>query len=605
MRLLNACLFLALLMAVVCSSRSQAAGGPESIMLVVNSHSDSSMAIANHYIRLRKIPPRNVMYLDWQGDTTKISGTEFREQILVPILKEIDQRKLSRQVEYVVYSSDFPYRIDFREEFKDNKPPAPFNSQASLTGATYLWVYVQQNQPGMVMPSVNWYVPPEARKNQAKCTTCGKVVTRGFEARTYWSKEGEPTTDREKGQMYFISTMLGVTVDRGNTVEEVCNYLSRAKAADATQPKGTFYFMKNSDIRSSTRHGCFAETVAQLKAEGAQAVIEDGKVPTNAKDVLGIMAGTAGFKVDSSVSIAPGAICEHFTSFGGQFDAISQTKLSAWLQAGAAGSSGTVREPYAVQAKFPLPNMHLHYYRGASLGEAYYQSIPGPYQLLIVGDPLCQPWAKPPEVEVAGIEPGQTVRGQFPLQVKVTPQPGTQVEQYQLFIDGLLLAQVPKAVTVPVDVTKMGHGWHELRVVASTSDEIGFRGRDVVPFYVAASEESPEEPGESGADSAESSPEQGNSPPIQLQVSPSPLVPADSILKVRVIGPADSPGFAILQNYRQVGYVEGSNGEVEIDTKLLGRGPVSLVAQESASPEAPLETPEAAPRSAPYWLLIR
>ena len=35
----------------------------------------------------------------------------------------------------------------------------------------------------------------------------------------------------------------------------------------------------------------------------------------------------------------------------------------------------------------------LHYARGCSLAESFYQSISGPYQLLIVGDPLCQPWA--------------------------------------------------------------------------------------------------------------------------------------------------------------------------------------------------------------------
>ena len=55
-------------------------------------------------------------------------------------------------------------------------------------------------------------------------------------------------------------------------------------------------------------------------------------------------------------------------------------------------------------AKFPLPSIQLHYVRGCSLAEAFYQSVSGPYQLLIVGDPLCQPWAVIPKITVAGVK---------------------------------------------------------------------------------------------------------------------------------------------------------------------------------------------------------
>ena len=55
-------------------------------------------------------------------------------------------------------------------------------------------------------------------------------------------------------------------------------------------------------------------------------------------------------------------------------------------------------EPYSIQAKFPHPGIHVHYCRGASLAEAFYQSVNAPYQLLVVGDPLCQPWATIPQV---------------------------------------------------------------------------------------------------------------------------------------------------------------------------------------------------------------
>ena len=59
-----------------------------------------------------------------------------------------------------------------------------------------------------------------------------------------------------------------------------------------------------------------------------------------------------------------------------------------FLRHGAAGSSGTVTEPYAIQAKFPTPFIQTVYAHGYTLGEAFYQSVSGPYQLLIVGDAL-------------------------------------------------------------------------------------------------------------------------------------------------------------------------------------------------------------------------
>ena len=55
--------------------------------------------------------------------------------------------------------------------------------------------------------------------------------------------------------------------------------------------------------------------------------------------------------------------------------------------------------------------IHVHYARGCSLAEAFYQSVCGPYQLLIVGDPLCRPWANIPQVSVAAVAPGAILHG--------------------------------------------------------------------------------------------------------------------------------------------------------------------------------------------------
>jgi uncharacterized protein (TIGR03790 family) len=577
-----------------------AGGGPENLLLVVNQNSDDSKTIANHYIRLRDIPPTNVLYLDWKGDAITTSSEQFREEILKPIVSTIDSRKLAAQIEYVVYSAGFPFRIKFTEEFKDEKLAKQFLPIASLTGATYLWTYSMTANPAMVMPTVNWYVPASARRNQVACQDCSMAPTRGFRAGRYWTKEGQPTTERGKGQSYLISTMLGVTVDRGNTVDEVVNYLTRASVADNSHPDGTFYFMKNDNVRSTARHDCYPAVARKLQAEGAKVALADGKIPIEADNALGIMTGTANFDVgDSGISIVPGAICDHLTSSGGAFDDRSQTKLAAWLRRGAAGASGTVAEPYAIQAKFPLPSMHLHYRRGASLGEAFYQSISGPYQLLVVGDPLCQPWAKPPKVEIEGVEPGQVVSGPVTIKAKVDPLIGTQAKSCELYIDGRLVARYPYTLPVPLDTSKLAAGRHEFRLVAATADAIEFRGRAIVPVTVAQQDNESREVQITDADVPTPT-------PVSIDVSPKPMVAAGATITVTVAGPDDAAGIDILQNHRRVGRVEGGSGSVAIDTRVLGRGPVALVAQVASggSSEAPA-LPVEASRSAPFWLLVR
>ena len=91
------------------SANTALAGGPENVLLVVNANSDSSLLLANHYISLREIPEKNVVYLDnvpgSRSETCTLAS--FRTQILLPIVEQIEERKLAN-IDYIVYSSDFP-----------------------------------------------------------------------------------------------------------------------------------------------------------------------------------------------------------------------------------------------------------------------------------------------------------------------------------------------------------------------------------------------------------------------------------------------------------------------------------------------------------------
>jgi len=160
--------------------------------------------------------------------------------------------------------------------------------------------------------------------------------------------------------------------------------LQRSIKADGTQPRGTFYFTDTKDVRSTTRKPNFASAITQLEAMGFETKIVNSGVPVQALDIVGLTCGTPGFDWAASGSqILPGAFCDNLTSFGGMFYRAGQTKCSQFLRYGAAGSSGTVVEPYALQAKFPHPMIHVHYARGCSLAESFYQSVSGPFQTIV------------------------------------------------------------------------------------------------------------------------------------------------------------------------------------------------------------------------------
>lgn len=478
------------------ATQAVAGGGPENVLLVVNELDDDSKTIANHYIRWRNIPAQNVLYIKWRGSQYNCTGERFRDELLVPILRTINERKLSLQVDYIVYSAGFPWRVDLTEDFAGQQFSQASRPVASLTGATYLWQMVLAKSPAVVSLATNWYVPRAPGNNYLRCASVAGTPTRGFRGRYGWRKGGIATSLRgEDSQRYFLSAVLGVTEGRGNTVDEVLRYLKLSVAADRTQPNGTFYFVKTDDIRSTPRDACYAGVAQALVAEGATARVLSGGAPRNARDMMGLMIGARECDLAAAGStVLPGAICEHLTSFGGDLRSKGhQMPLSEFLRQGAAGASGTITEPQAIQAKFPLPSLHLHYRRGCSLAEAFYQSVAGPYQLLVVGDPLCQPWARPPGLKIDGLaaqpraseqEPEQKISGTLEFTPHVNPGQLTATRPCEVFLDGRLYAPGHSGKPLRLDTTKLAEGRHEVRVVAISTDKIEAQFAAVCPFTV-------------------------------------------------------------------------------------------------------------------------
>jgi hypothetical protein len=561
-----------LLAAILAAAPARAGGGPENVLLVVNPTRADSLAVANAFAALRHVPPGNVLMLPWKDGDESVPIDRFRTEILQPILRTIDSRRLAPQIDQVVYSCGFPWRVDYAAEL-----PAELAKQqmfkfpsGSLTGMTMLYAAVQSGGPSWLDPASNRYF-------QTPGPDGAPATTVGFRGWYGWGERGDVL--EVGGSRYLLATMLGVTAGRGNSVREIVQALESTAAADGRRPPGTIYFLTNGDVRTRARSGPVKGTVKAIEAVGVKAEILDGILPQGRRDVAGLVTGTPDFDWPASGSrLLPGAICDNLTSFGAVFTpGAEQTPLSAFIRAGAAGACGTVIEPYvmlpngggnspaAFQPKFPHPAVQLHYVRGASLAEAFYQAVRSPQQLLVVGDPLCQPWAVIPAVEIVNaadsqpLEPGATLTGTLELEPRASLPDGGIADRFELYVDGVRVAQCGLGEQLPLDTTALADGHHDLRVVAIAATEIETQGRRIVPVTVS-----------------------NHGLALTLAVEPRRVRPADTV-RVSLTG-AGLESAIIYGMGRVLGRTATGQATIELPAELLGRGPVTLRATGRTGP---------------------
>lgn len=281
---------------------------------------------------------------------------------------------------------------------------------------------------------------------------------------------------------------------------------------------------------------------------------------------MGVTCGAPLLNIaQSSCLFKPGALGDNLTSAGGnllirKLKGPAQTPLTDFLRFGAAGACGTVVEPMNFPQKFPSPFLHVHYAQGCSMAEAFYQSIAGPYQQLIVGDPLCQPWADQPEVAVEGIRAGARVS----KTVSITPSAKTgetkAVAYFELYVDGHRLQRCQPGGQFSLDTTNLADGIHELRVVATDTSSIETQGRWIGEVIV-----------KNGLDA------------VQLSVADARLTKGMEFLTVNVAS-TRKDAVTVFHNYREVGGVAQGTGTVRIAVETLGTGPVILHAQTEGEP---------------------
>lgn len=423
---------------------------PHESILLINRSSEASAKVANVFAAARGVPARNIVHLELpehvNGEEIGISPVDFTEHIWEPAWQQIRERGFKEdEVLAWIYSVDFPTRVH-------TAPPT------SLTGLTLV-----RNQ----MPE----------KNQV---STGKAVSPLFGGA---SGLGGPPPRSPYSLDAFVanlstnmplpSMMLGFLGKEGSTVDEVLACIQRGIQSDATRPKEGIYFSITTDkARSGPREWQYAPVTEELARIGIAARTVTN-LPAGAKNVIGLLTGKPVVNPGRIASYAPGAMTEHLTSSAGNFRA-GQTKLTAWINAGATASCGTVVEPRNYWMKFPHARFYVYYASGCTMLESFYQAIASPLQQIIIGEPFARPWRLPLNVRVRELPPqppSTTPRFQAVMQPRID-----KVEySYRFLLDGHAVGPTDGSDTLALDTSSLSDGYHELTVVGRAGLSVGHR----------------------------------------------------------------------------------------------------------------------------------
>lgn len=382
---------------------------PSEALLIINGRSLEATQIANEYARARNFPSERILVLTPPVSFfRKPDGTplwtvplaDARIHLLEPVLEKVEALQDASPTALIL-SPEWPTRVAV--------PESPHISTTALLGCRGNIPKAELIKNGRAISP--WFSPPP------------DTPQRSVRMHRYPVK-------RPVDPLFHPAAMLGVYVEP-MTTEKIAQGLRESVGADFRQPVGSIVFETNADVRTKTRLQQYQMAASRLRDKDVEvAFVHAGeKLPG---DIIGVMGGAATLETSRyQKKIVSGAFADHLTSFAATFDNTIQTKLTRWLDAGAAASAGTVTEPYAIWTKFPEAALFERYLKGNTLLEALMQSLASPYQTLIVGDPLCRPWG----ADLEDLKVG-TRWEEHTLRVEITGVPESSLTQHHLFMDG-------------------------------------------------------------------------------------------------------------------------------------------------------------------------
>jgi len=332
------------------------ATGAERVLVVINTRSSASDSVGRYYAKRRGIDPTHIVRLELPLDD-EIGDIAFQTDIVLPVRAAI--AALPVRIDFIVLTTDVPIRVARKSGSSVDAMLAAMNlAIPPMVGLDSVWLsryrnpYYNADGP---FASDRYGMYLVTRLDCARVTDCLALVDRSVTARP------------APGPFFFDA----MPPRRGTDGYATMNLLLY-RAAYRLPQRGV-------GVQIDTTEAFVAPTVP----------------------VMGYVSwGSNDSRFDSvayhAVRFLPGALAETFVSTSARtFGPVKggQSRIVDLIVQGVTGVKGYVSEPFTLALANP-DILFDRYVRGANLAEAFYAaSYMVLWKDLVVGDPLCAPYA--------------------------------------------------------------------------------------------------------------------------------------------------------------------------------------------------------------------
>ena len=369
----------------VCAATGTALGGgtaaaqsAANLLLVVNTASADSDAVAKRYIARRSVPRDNVCLLV-APTTESVSRSVYESQIEQPIWKCIVAARAHDRILYIVLTKGVPIRI--------TGTPGRTGTLASVDSELTL---LYRRHAGRVVP-VSGFVPNPYFAGAAAVDTIKPFA-------------------HDRYDIYLVTRLDGYSV---RDVEAMID------KGGAPVRDGRFVLDERASLVDSGGDGWLRTAAQRLRSQGlGERVVldESTKVVTQQSKVLGYYSWGSNDPAirlrHFELEFVPGALAGMFVSTDARtfkeppatwmpaneatresiYAGSHQSLIGDLIRDGVTGTVGYVDEPY-LDATIRPEILFPAYVSGRNLAEAFYAATPYlSWQTLILGDPLCAPF---------------------------------------------------------------------------------------------------------------------------------------------------------------------------------------------------------------------